>query len=259
MIRSSVLTLALDTTSRRGSAALLHPDGSVDCLEGDASRTHGERLPGEIIALLARNNVELKDIDLYAVAAGPGSFTGLRIGIATMQGFALVHGRPVVAVSALEALAHAAARHPGVQPDDLVGVWIDAHRREVFSALYRYVGCGGTPGSAIHETPDTLGELAAVDGPAVAAPADTLRHWAARLDARGAWLIGDGTETYPEALSAEPAIRIIAPAPPLAPTIARLAVELRRRGDVGNPHAVRPIYVRRPDAELARDRRASRP
>ena len=73
---------------------------------GDASRTHGERLPGELAALGA----PFSSIDVFAVAIGPGSFTGLRIGIATMQGLALVDRRRVVGVSALEALAQLASR-----------------------------------------------------------------------------------------------------------------------------------------------------
>ena len=103
-----MLILALDTTSRAGSVALARDAGVLDQQRGDPSRTHGERLPGDIGDLLERHGLTVADVDLYAVAAGPGSFTGLRVGIATIQGLALAHARPVVPVSALVALAHGA-------------------------------------------------------------------------------------------------------------------------------------------------------
>src|SRR3984893_5104241 len=99
-----MLVLALDTTTRRGSAALVLGEMLLDCEMGDARLTHGERLPSDLVRLLDRNNIRLAEIELFAVATGPGSFTGLRIGIATMQGLALVNGRGLVGVSALDAL-----------------------------------------------------------------------------------------------------------------------------------------------------------
>src|SRR6185295_2259558 len=100
--------LALDTSTRAGSAALVYDGRVVDERGGDGTRTHALRLPAEIVSLADANHWPLSTIDRYAVASGPGSFAGLRIGIATIQGLAFVHGRRVVAVPALEALAHAA-------------------------------------------------------------------------------------------------------------------------------------------------------
>ncbi|MCU1385787.1 MAG: universal bacterial protein YeaZ, partial [Acidobacteria bacterium] len=99
--------LALDTTTRAGSAALVADDRVVDERSGDGTRTHALRLPAELLTLAEAAGWPLPTIDLYAVASGPGSFTGLRIGIATVQGLALVHRRRIVAVPALDALAHA--------------------------------------------------------------------------------------------------------------------------------------------------------
>src|SRR5579863_714634 len=120
--------LALDTTTRAGSLALLDEDRLVEEASGDPSRTHAERLPGEMLALLARHALTVPDVDVFAVASGPGSFTGLRIGIATIQGLAFASGRPVVAVSALGALAQMASR--ALQPGALVAAWMDAHRHD---------------------------------------------------------------------------------------------------------------------------------
>ena len=130
--------LALDTTTRAGSAALVENDRVVDARDGDGARTHALRLPGEIVDLARANQWALSSIDLFAVASGPGSFTGLRIGIATIQGLAFVHGRRVVAVPALEAIAHAASRD--LPAGALIAAWMDAHRDDVFSALYEVNG-----------------------------------------------------------------------------------------------------------------------
>ena len=115
--------LSLDTTTRGGSVALVDDSGVVDERTGDPSRTHAERLPDEILSLLHTNAVPMSAIDVFAVASGPGSFTGLRIGIATIQGAAFVHGRPVAAVSALRALAAVGSRD--ARPGEVVGAWID--------------------------------------------------------------------------------------------------------------------------------------
>src|SRR3982751_2414246 len=98
---------------------------------GDPSLTHGQRLPGELATVLAEASLRIEDVDLLAVAAGPGSFTGLRIGIATMQGIAMAHNKRVVPVTVLEALARAA-----ITPNRMIGAWMDAQRNEVFAALY---------------------------------------------------------------------------------------------------------------------------
>jgi tRNA threonylcarbamoyl adenosine modification protein YeaZ len=100
-----MIVLALDTTTRAGSLALVRDRRLLEVFVGDGSRTHAARLPGDLLDCLTRHGLSLQDVDLFAVAAGPGSFTGLRIGIATIQGLAFASGRNLVGVSALEALA----------------------------------------------------------------------------------------------------------------------------------------------------------
>ena len=82
--------LALDSTTRAGSVALVTDDRIVLKRSGDPTRTHAERLPGDILGLLHDAGVALAAVDVFAIASGPGSFTGLRIGIATLQGLAFV-------------------------------------------------------------------------------------------------------------------------------------------------------------------------
>src|SRR4051794_31362530 len=97
--------LALDTTTRAGSVALVADDRVLFEAPGDAARSHAERLPVDLLRAVQSAGLTLGDVDVFAVASGPGSFTGLRIGIATMQGLAFVHGKRVAPVSVLLALA----------------------------------------------------------------------------------------------------------------------------------------------------------
>jgi tRNA threonylcarbamoyladenosine biosynthesis protein TsaB len=183
-------------------------------------------------------------IDVFAVASGPGSFTGLRIGIATIQGVAFVHRRPVAAVSALRALGAAGSRD--AQPGDVVGAWMDAHRRDVFSVLYRV-------GAASQDAPDRLVEL---ESPMVGDPVATLERWHPLL-AGATTMVGDGAILYADAIdrSIPPPYRIVRPTPLLAGAIGRMALVLARSGGIVNPGGVQPLYVRRPDAELDRERK----
>jgi tRNA threonylcarbamoyladenosine biosynthesis protein TsaB len=231
--------LALDTTTRAGSVAIVDDDRVVDERGGDGSRPHAERLPDEIIAIAAANRLALSEIDLYGVASGPGSFTGLRIGIATIQGLAFVHRRRVVAIPALEALAQIASLD--MTPGTLVASWMDAHRHDVFSAVYRVAAAA----------PFTPARLTALEEPAVGDPASTLARWVARFGTIPAVFVGDGAVMHaPHILGADPAARVVAP-PLIAGALGRLAIA--RHADAIEPSAVRPLYVRRPDAEVLRD------
>ena len=234
--------LALDTTTRSLSAAVVEDDRVVAERTCDAARTHAEQLPSSLVALLADAGIEIAAIDVFAVAAGPGSFTGLRIGIATAQGFALVLKRKVVAVSVLDALAHAAAGED-VATGAIVASWIDAHRRDVFTALYR-----------IEEGPRFSGErLTLLEAAAVGDPGEALSRWTVAGYAPDL-VVGSGAVLYSGIVGERlPAARIVAP-PALAPVIGRLASVRARQGDAVDPAGVQPVYVRRPDAEIARDR-----
>jgi tRNA threonylcarbamoyladenosine biosynthesis protein TsaB len=235
------LVLALDTTTPAGSVALVDDDRVDEERRGDPSRTHAERLPGEILTVLAARGLSVPDVDLFAVASGPGSFTGLRIGIATIQGLAFVRRRPVVGVSALDALACAAGA--GVSAGTLVATWMDAHRREVFTALYRVSDAA----------PFALDRLIEIDAAAVGDPAATLARWAAH-GAAAAVFVGDGAVLYEDVIRGEAAEAVIVPPLPIAGAIGRLALGRARAGNAVDPAGLRPLYVRRPDAEIERDR-----
>jgi tRNA threonylcarbamoyladenosine biosynthesis protein TsaB len=196
---------------------------------GDPAVTHGARLPIDIERTLAAASVESAAIDLLAVAAGPGSFTGLRVGIATMQGLAMAMEKRIVPISVLDALAIA-----GANPHAPVAAWLDAQRGEVFAALY-----------------DRTGRRVSIDATALS-PEETLRRWRAAGESPTRF-IGDGAVRYAAIIRStlDGSIEIDEP-PPLAAIIGRLASESPERAVA--PHAIVPIYVRRPDAEIARAR-----
>ena len=126
-----MLILALDTSSAGGSTALLRDGGVAGVRSGDPSRTHGEQLPAESRCRARQQGVAIQDVDLFAVAIGPGSFTGLRVGIAAIRGWRSRTARWSVPVSTFDALAW--QHRAGAQP---AAAWIDARRGEVFAALY---------------------------------------------------------------------------------------------------------------------------
>jgi tRNA threonylcarbamoyladenosine biosynthesis protein TsaB len=242
-----MLVLALDTTARTGSVAVAKDGRILDLLTGDASLPHAERVPADLLRSLGRAGFGLADVDVFAVAVGPGSFTGLRIGIAAIQGCAFAFGRPVVGVSALEATALAVAGPSTLGFGGRVGIWLDAQRQEVYSALYNVAGTGAAAG------------LTTIEGPAVGPPAETAARWSQLLG--GAWcaIAGDVGPRYASLLSEVAGMPVdVIPPPPLASTIALVAERRALAGEGTLPHAVRPLYVRRPDAELARDRRGGR-
>jgi len=207
-------------------------------LSGDASLMHGERLPMDIARTLAAAGATLESVDLLAVVAGPGSFTGLRVGIAAMQGLAFARGLQIVPVSALDAIAAHARRVEAA--DRPIAAWVDAHRGEVFAARY-----GGTP--ALEEGPAT-----------VASPEQTLRVQRAGGSVAPIFFAGDGAVRYRDVIAAAlgEGAEIQSRPAPLAGEAGRIAAAHPERAVA--PDAVVPIYVRRSDAELVRDRQRVR-
>ena len=233
-----MVVLALDTTTSAGSCGLLRDDRVVREQASDQSRPQASRLPGELATMLEREGVALPEVDILAVGIGPGSFTGLRVGIATMQGLAMALNRPLFGISAFDALASIAFGGSGTNdsPDPshkYVATWVDAWRGEVYAALYQN-------GREIE--PPTV---------------DLPQHLLQTLVGGPMLFTGDGAAIYRATISAalgnhaeftEPV------APLLAGAMGTLAVQEFRAGQRPLPHAIRPLYVRRSDAELARDR-----
>ena len=234
-----MLILALDTTTRGGSAAIVRDAELLSLVAGDQTRTHGERLPGEIDRALREAGLHAAALDLLVVASGPGAFTGLRIGLAAIQGLAMVTGLPVVAVSALDALADTVWSTLAADPTERrLVVWMDAQRGEVF--VGRYAASGG-------------GWMA--DGEPSVGPPDALLSALPQMW-RDAAFVGDGATRYCACIEQwSAAASVIATPAALAPALARIGGRRAAAGGAGPPHALQPLYVRRPDAEIERERR----
>jgi tRNA threonylcarbamoyladenosine biosynthesis protein TsaB len=225
-----MITLALDTSTRTGGCAVLRGDDVLAEVPGDPARTHAERLPGDLMTVLDGAGLGVAEVEVFAVATGPGSFTGLRVGIATMQGLALALRRPLVGISVLDALVRSAAG--ASRPGTRVATWVDAWRGEVYAALFA--------------------GLELVEGASVELPDRIL----GRLRGTRTLFIGDGAAVHRDAIGhTMPSEGELAPVlePPLAGVIGRMARAAVEAGHRPGPADIQPLYVRRPDPELVRD------
>jgi tRNA threonylcarbamoyl adenosine modification protein YeaZ/ribosomal-protein-alanine acetyltransferase len=236
-----MVVLALETVSRAGSLALWQ-DGMCEARQGSLGRSHAERLPGELLALLDAHGLTPSDVDLLAVVTGPGSFTGLRVGVAAVQGFALAGGIRTLGIPTLDALV--TAWRLAHDADAQVVACLDGQRGEVFISAVDVVA--GRP----------LEACAALIEPGVERPDGAAERIAAAIDpGRRLVIVGDGAVRYAAVLRERlPAADVVAAPRPLAEAAALLAVA--RAGQAGAPHALRAVYLRRPDVEIARDRAA---
>jgi len=206
-----MLTLAVDTAAEIGSIALCDENGALEQARLTAPGGFGQTLFGELEALLARRRVRLADIDLYAAANGPGSFTGVRIGLAAIKGLAEVAGKPAVGISNLAALAEYGS-------EEVRAAIIDARRGEVFAALFER-GAEIIPASVL--------------------------SFAAFLELVGNRTVEWITAGFDVGLPATTA------PPELAQMIARLAVRRFTSGEPCDPASIEANYVRRSDAEIS--------
>ncbi len=218
----SALILAVDTTHEFGSLALLRQGELLDEILLHAPEGFGQILFERIAHLLARHAVSISAIDCFAAASGPGSFTGVRIGLACVKGLADAEGKPVVAVSNLAAMATF-----GKVP--LRATVLDARRGEVYGALY------GAAGELV--LPETVMPFPA---------------WLDRLPTAEIEFIALDFSPFAPALAgtrlAGAAVTIAPRA--LASAIARIAAREFAAGRALDPAAIDANYVRRSDAEL---------
>jgi tRNA threonylcarbamoyladenosine biosynthesis protein TsaB len=215
--------LAVDTSSLAGGAALLDGDALVGEYLLDVRITHSERLMATVDRLLADAGWSVRDVEGLAVAVGPGSFTGLRIGLSTVKGLALALGVPVAAVPTLDAMATSLpfAALP-------VCPVLAARRDEVYASLYRW------DGASMQREWEYL-----------ALPPRAL---AARLE-EPVIVLGDGA-----AAVASPFVRPMPP-PRRVPSpacVGALGLGRLRAGDVVAPADLVPLYLRPSEAELKR-------
>jgi tRNA threonylcarbamoyladenosine biosynthesis protein TsaB len=217
--------LAVDTTSEKGSVALVEDDLVRAEVRVVARDSHSRQLLPAIEFLLATLGLGARDLGAFAVTTGPGSFTGLRVGLSTVQGLALASGRPALGLSTLEVLATLAAGR-----ERPVVAIREAFRSEVFWSVFDASGAarGG-------------GDVGPLDAALRAAP-------------RGAAFVGDlGPERSAAIRAWDAEAHLVESDPYLAGPLGRLAAErLREAGAATAPEALRPVYLRGADIRTPR-------
>jgi len=229
-----VLTLALDTSSPSGSLAVLREDEVIGSVSSSTGEIYSSRMFRHLDFLLRELSLDLAQFDLFAVTTGPGSFTGLRVGLTAAKGWSEVYRKPIAAIGALEAIA--AQAHS--QSQYVVPV-LNAYRAQIYFGVYRRAHvpngrrdltlegdeCVMTP----REFSDSLRERA-IDGFSIATPTPAL---VSNVESRN-----------------ETPLRVEQVSAILAPHVGRLGYQRAKRGELVDSLQLDANYVRRSDAEL---------
>lgn len=229
-----------------GSAAVLRDYSILSQVSGYEETPYSSRLFRDVELLQTQSNFGLHEVDLFAVAAGPGSFTGLRVGLTAVKAWAEVHRKPVAAISGLQAIA--SEFQASVTPSPATGFsgpryiasFLDARRGQIFGAIYEN-------GSAAGPT------LAPAGDEALLSPREFLEDVKQKTGGSRVDFVSPTPEVIPASLleqffAGSAAIRVAAA---LAPAIGRLGYQRAQRGEVFDPIRVDANYVRRSDAEAA--------
>jgi tRNA threonylcarbamoyladenosine biosynthesis protein TsaB len=220
------LILSVETATLSGSIALSRGEQILAVFAGDPGSSHSNTLLKDIDKLLNDVMVQLSEIDLFAVASGPGSFTGLRIGIATVKGLAATLERPCCGVPTLQAVALSG----GVSQRSVA--LLPAGRGEVFAQMFSVASNGVVTelDNATHISPQRLLEKY-------------------RSVENVVWC-GQGAVANKEMIDEVPGWRIAAPDPNLARYVATIALAKFRNAQLEQPDSLQAVYVRPSDAEL---------
>jgi tRNA threonylcarbamoyladenosine biosynthesis protein TsaB len=220
------LILSVETATLSGSVALSRGEHILAAFAGDSGVSHSNTLLKDIDKLLNEAQARLPEVDLFAVASGPGSFTGLRIGIATVKGLAATLERACVGIPTLQAVALAAGESP------LSVALLPAGRGEVFAQLFSV-------------TKD--GFVTALDEATHISPQRLIEKY--RSLENVLWC-GEGAMANRVVIESETRGRIALPVSVLATHVAALALTRFREKQLEQPDELQAIYVRPSDAEL---------
>lgn len=229
-----MLILALDTGTPEGSVAVVRDGFLAGVVSTSVTEDYSTRLFRQLEFLCEELHLEMRQFDLFAIAAGPGSFTGLRVGLAAVKAWAEVFDKPIVALSGLEAVAAQTTAH-----DEMLVSVMDARRGQVYAALFR-----------------SEGKLLIREGEEqVCAAAEFLAALPGRLGNKRARFVSPNPDVIQSSLAADtlPAtiLRTVERVSSvLAPVIGELAFERAKRGEVTDALRLDANYIRRSDAEV---------
>ncbi|MBU0480679.1 MAG: tRNA (adenosine(37)-N6)-threonylcarbamoyltransferase complex dimerization subunit type 1 TsaB [Proteobacteria bacterium] len=230
--------LAIETATQCGSVALLAGDVCLAENTINSTTTHSRRITSQIEYVMRECGVEWVDLDCIAVSLGPGSFTGLRIGLSTAKGFSMACEIPLVGVPTLDALALQMTGQPGT----MICPVIDARKNEIYCALYK-CDSDGRPALAGEYLVIHPGDLTGmIESPTL--------------------FIGNGTEVYGELFRRELGGKYL-PAPvasfmPRAATVGMIGSGYFQDDKIGDPATMVPIYVRPSEAEVSLSEKQTR-
>lgn len=220
--------LAIDTSTMLGGAAIMDGDALVAESRINVKVTHSERLMSEINHILGCSGLKINDIDVFAVAIGPGSFTGIRVGLSAVKGLAYATGKKLVSVPTLEAFAWNAplSKYP-------VCPLLDARKKEVYAGIFRWTD---------HGFIRVMNELAIK-------PSDLL----SKINEPTLFL-GEGSIIYREAIkTALGNSAVFAPPQHMVPSpsnVAFLGMKKAEKGAFDDPVKLTPCYLRKSEAEI---------
>ena len=223
-----MIILAIETSTMTGGIAILEDEGLIAESRLNIKVTHSERIFKEIDALLKKSSLKIDDIDVFGISIGPGSFTGLRVGLSTVKGLVYATGKKVVAVSTLEAMA---LNIPFAQFH--VCPMLDARRKEVYTALFKWEDKRLV--KIINEQAIKIEDLlSSIDKTTI--------------------FLGEGALVYKEniiksigslAIFAHPQYMV-----PFPSNIAYLAMQKAKKDIFDDPIKLTPLYLRKSEAEL---------
>jgi tRNA threonylcarbamoyladenosine biosynthesis protein TsaB len=237
-----MLILAIDTSTRTGSVAFLRDNLVLDEVSGREETPYSTRLFRDLELLQSRAQFRIDQIDVFAVASGPGSFTGLRVGLTAVKAWAEVHCKPIAAVSGLEAIAaqsKALDGHSGGN-ESIICPFLDARRGQLFGSSYRL--SSGNPSRL-----ELIGEESILS-------AEEFLESARVNSPSGQPLLVSPTpavlsESLVQQLLTDARIETVSGI--LAPVIGRLGFERAIRGELVDALSLDANYVRRSDAEAS--------
>jgi tRNA threonylcarbamoyladenosine biosynthesis protein TsaB len=240
--------LAVDTSTLVGSVAVLS-DGALSAeIHAHVRQRHGEVLLPHVERALELAGIAPKDLDLLAVGLGPGSFTGTRIGVATLKGLALSLGAPLVGVSSLVVLAR------GLTAGEAVAVTlVDAHKGELYAAAYRVDARGGVRADGAGGPRIITTDVHEIVPPCHAAPDEAVRRVRDAIGDATPIVCGDGLRSHADVVRAHLGAFVEAPRTydaPRASVLALCALDRFARDGASDLASLEPLYVRPSDATL---------